>query len=246
MVHFNDLKGKVALVTGASSGIGAATAVTLADHGATVILAARRLAQLEEVANKIKAEGGEAVVQTCDVSDVDSMNAMMEKVLSDFDHVDILVNNAGIVDRTKIEDLTLERYQEVQDVNLRSAFVLTQAVVPGMKKAGGGKIVNVASLAGQTGGALDSPAYHSSKGGMITMTMSYAYHLAPFGINVNCVAPGLIETPMTAGRNTPDAIPLGRLGEAQDIANGIYFMASNLSDFVVGVTLEVNGGMWMH
>ena len=249
MMKSDDLKNKVALITGASSGIGAAAAKTLADHGATVILADLRLEQVTEVAGQIRANGGNAAAEYVDVSDPDKINSMMEHIFTQFDHIDILVNNAGIVDRTPIEELTPERYHKVMDTNLTSGFNLIQAVFPGMKKAGGGKIVNISSLAGHTGGALDSPAYHVSKGGVNSLTMAYACQLGKYNINVNAIAPGLIATPMREGSENPKElrrIPLKRYGTAQDIANCIYFLVSDLSSYITGVTLDVNGGIWIH
>lgn len=246
MIRSNDMNGKVALITGAGQGIGEACAKELAAHGAFIVAVGRRISTIQAVIDKVKAEGGCGEAVTADVSQPDSIQALVRHISDQYHRVDILVNNAGMIDRHPPEEVTVELWDKLIDTNLRSIHLLSQACIPLMRTQGGGKIVNVTSLAGRVGGKRTAPNYAASKGGIISMTKSYALHFAPEHIYVNAVAPGLIVTPMTEGRNADADIPLGRLGTAEDIANAVYFLASSYSDYITGCTIDVNGGLYMN
>lgn len=246
MVLYEDMKGQIALITGGGQGIGKACVETLARHGAFVIATGRRIAMTQAVIDAIKAEGHDGVAMVVDVAQPSSISALMAQITRDFGKVDILVNNAGMVDRHGIDELTLEEWDQVIDTNLRGTHLLCQACIPLMRARGHGKIVNVSSIAGRIGGKRTAPNYNASKGGVIAMTRSYAMHCAQDHININAVAPGLIETPMTQGRNKGSDVPMGRLGTAQDIADAVYFLASKYSDYITGCTIDVNGGLYMN
>jgi len=182
-----------------------------------------------------------------DIIDPASIKSLMESVIQRYGRIDILVNNAGIVDSTPIPDMTVEGWDKVVDIDMRGTHLCAQAVLPFMMKQNGGKIINLASQAGQLGGWKAGVNYSSAKGGVIAMTKAYARFCAPYQVTVNCVAPGFIATDMTAGRNdSADEIPLKRLGTALDVAKAIYFLACDLSDYITGFTVDVNGGYYMH
>ena len=249
-----DLRGKVALVTGASSGIGRATAVALAECGAAVAVNFHRNesgaeATRAEVANA----GGRAVVIQADVTRASDVSALVGRVVEELGPVDILVNNAGsLVERLKILELTEERWDEVIDLNLKSAFLCSQAVAASMMERKTGAIVNVSSIAGRNGGALGSIHYSTAKGGLITLTKGFAKELAPYGVRVNAVSPGVIDTPYHERFSTPEAmkayvggIPAGRVGAPEEVASVITFLASDAASYLCGETIEINGGMLM-
>lgn len=241
-----DLIGKIALITGANSGIGAASAKLLAEHGATVIVVGNsNISEERKVAKELTDKGMDAYPKQVNLLDPSSIDALANNVIDSFGHVDILVNNGGIISRYDCEDLPLEQWNRVIDINLRGAHLMIQAFIGPMRENGGGKIVNISSLAGRIAGKRTSPDYASSKGGLMAMTRSYAAHYAIHNININSVAPGLIETPMTIGRNKAEEVPMGRLGTSEDIAKAVYFLSSELSDYITGITLDVNGGMFM-
>ena len=241
-----DLLGKIALITGAGSGIGAACAKILSEHGASVIVAGH--SNMEGVSNTIKVLsdfGLTAYSASVDLSDPLSISNLTDHVIEKFKHIDILVNNGGVISRYSCEELLLEQWNRVIDINLRGTHLMTQAFIKIMKDQGGGKIVNISSVAGRIAGTRTSPDYAASKGGIMALTRSYAAHYAKYNINVNSVAPGLIITPMTEGRNKSEDVLMGRLGTPEDIANAVYFLSSSLSDYITGITLDVNGGMFM-
>lgn len=180
-----------------------------------------------------------------DLLDPLSIRNLADQVITKFKHIDILVNNAGVISRYPCEELPLEQWDSVINVNLRGTHLMTQAFIKNMKEQGCGKIINISSIAGRIAGTRTSPDYASSKGGVMALTRSYAAHYAKYNININSVAPGLIVTPMTEGRNKPESVPMGRLGTPTDIANAVYFLSSALSDYITGITLDVNGGMFM-
>jgi len=249
-----DLKGKVALVTGASSGIGRATAVALAGRGASVAVNFRRNESGAEAARaEIASAGGRATVIQADVTRSTDVNALVARVVEELGPVDILVNNAGsLVERLKILELTEERWDEVIDLNLKSAFLCSQAVAASMMERKAGSIVNVSSIAGRNGGALGSIHYSTAKGGLITLTKGFAKELAPYGVRVNAVSPGVIDTPYHERFSTPEAmkayvagIPLGRVGTPEEVASVITFLASDAASYLCGETIEINGGMLM-
>ena len=249
-----DLKGKVALVTGASSGIGRATAVALAGCGARVAVNFHRNESGAEAARaEIVNAGGRATVIQADVTRAADVQALVKRAVEEFGPLDILVNNAGsLVERLKILELTEERWDEVIDLNLKSAFLCSQAVAASMMERKAGAIVNVSSIAGRNGGALGSIHYSTAKGGLITMTKGFAKELAPYGVRVNAVSPGVIDTPYHERFSTPEAmkayvggIPLGRVGAPEEVASVITFLASDAASYLSGETIEINGGMLM-
>lgn len=251
--HF-ELDGKVALVTGASSGIGRATAVALAECGAAVAVNFHRNESGAEAARaEIVNAGGRATVIQADVTRAADVKALFKRTVEEFGPVDILVNNAGsLVERLKILELTEERWDEVLDLNLKSAFLCSQAVAASMMERKTGAIVNVSSIAGRNGGALGSIHYSTAKGGLITMTKGFAKELAPYGVRVNAVSPGVIDTPYHERFSTPEAmkayvggIPLGRVGTPAEVASVIVFLVSDAASYLSGETIEINGGMLM-
>jgi 3-oxoacyl-[acyl-carrier protein] reductase len=249
-----DLKGKVALVTGASSGIGRATAQALATNGARVAINFHRNEAGAAAARaKIVSGGGSAIVVQADVTRASEVHSLVEQTVAEFGPIDILVNNAGsLVERLKILELTEERWDEVIDLNLKSAFLCCQAVAAAMMDRKTGAIVNVSSIAGRTGGALGSIHYSAAKGGLITFTKGLAKELAPFGVRVNAVSPGVIDTPYHEQFSSPEMmktyaglIPLGRVGTPPEVAEVICFLASDAASYLAGETIEINGGMFM-
>lgn len=248
------MEGKVALVTGASSGIGKVIALKLAAKGAKVAVNYIDIANIKEdaesVVAEIKAAGGEAQAFAADVSSEESVAAMIKEIGDAMGPVDILVNNAGITQDTLIMRMKVEQWEKVLDVNLKGAFICTKSVLKGMMKSRYGKIVNIASVVGFSGNA-GQANYSASKAGLVGLTKTSAQELAGRGIRVNAVAPGFIKTAMTdvLPENVIDAmkakISLGTLGEAEDVANAVVWLASPESDYVTGNTIHVNGGMYM-
>ncbi|HEY3026463.1 MAG TPA: 3-oxoacyl-ACP reductase family protein [Pyrinomonadaceae bacterium] len=250
-----DLNAKVALVTGASSGIGRATAETLAANGARVAINFHpNEAGAEAVRAQITAAGGSALVIQADVTRASEVQSLVEQTVNEFGPIDILVNNAGsLVERLKILELTEERWDQVIDLNLKSAFLCCQAVAASMMERKTGAIVNVSSIAGRNGGALGSIHYSTAKGGVITFTKGLAEELGPFGVCVNAVSPGVIDTPYHEQFSSPEMmktyagmIPLGRIGTPAEVARVICFLASDAASYLAGETIEINGGMFMH
>ncbi|HEX4595512.1 MAG TPA: 3-oxoacyl-ACP reductase family protein [Bryobacteraceae bacterium] len=254
MRNYLDLTGKVALVTGASSGIGAATAILLADLGARVAIGYHgNQAGAGQVSSKIAAGGGEAISIRADVTRADEIGALAAAVTTQLGPIDILINNAGsLMQRMRILEVKPETWDEIQDLNLKSAVLCSQAVTPSMIERKRGAIVNVSSIAGRNGGGPGASAYASAKGGLISFTKALAKELAPHGIRVNAVSPGVIDTPFHERFSTPEmmrnfaaAIPLGRVGAPMECAQVIAFLASDAASYVVGETIEVNGGQLM-
>jgi len=254
MKNYLDMTGKVALVTGASSGIGAATATVLADLGAKVAIGYFNNERgATEVRDSIVAAGGTAITVRADVRRVDSAAPLIEEVTKGLGPIDILVNNAGsLVKRQAIVELTEEIWDDIMDLNLKSAVFVSRAAMPGMIARKKGTIINIVSIAGRNGGGPGAGPYSSSKGGLITFTKSVAKELAPHGIRVNAVSPGVIDTPFHEQFSTPEMIagfvkmiPLGRVGTSMECATVIAFLASDAAAYVVGETVEVNGGQLM-
>jgi 3-oxoacyl-[acyl-carrier protein] reductase len=254
MKNYLDMTGKVALVTGASSGIGAATAAVLADLGAKVAIG---YFQNEKgatgVRDAISAAGGTAIAVRADVRKAAEAALLVERVVKELGPIDILVNNAGsLVKRVAIADLTEETWDEIMDLNLKSAAFVSRAAIRGMISRKKGSIINVVSIAGRNGGGPGAGAYSSSKGGLITFTKSLAKEMAPHGVRVNAVSPGVIDTPFHEQFSTPQMIesfvkmiPIGRVGTSMECAQVIAFLASDAAAYVVGETVEVNGGQLM-
>jgi 3-oxoacyl-[acyl-carrier protein] reductase len=254
MHNYLDLAGKVALVTGASSGIGAATASVFADLGAHIAIGYHRNQKgAEEVCAKISATGAKVVAIQADMRNAAEIARMVKSAVEQLGPIDILVNNAGsLVARTPLAKITEEALDEVIDLNLKSAALCSQAVTASMIERGSGAIINVVSIAGRNGGGPGAGPYAAAKGGLISFTKSMARELAPYGVRVNAVSPGVIDTPFHEVFSTPEmmqnftkAIPLGRVGKAMECATAIAFLASGAASYVVGETLEVNGGQLM-
>jgi 3-oxoacyl-[acyl-carrier protein] reductase len=249
-----DVTGKVALVTGGSSGIGAATAKMLAANGARVAINFHHnRAGAEETRDEIISGGGNAIVVQADVTKSSDVDSLIKRTIESLGPIDILVNNAGsLIERLRILELTEERWDQVIDLNLKSAYLCCRAVAASMIERKAGAIVNVSSIAGRTGGALGSIHYSTAKGGLITFTKGLAKELAPAGIRVNAVSPGVIDTRYHEQFSTPEmmkgyvaGIPLGRVGTPDDVASVICFLASSASSYLAGETIEINGGMFM-
>jgi 3-oxoacyl-[acyl-carrier protein] reductase len=244
------LQGKIALVTGASQGIGRACALELARAGTTVALAARNIEKLAAVAAEISAEGGTAKSYALDVSSEESIKAAAKAVLADHGSVHILVNNAGITKDGLALRMKLADFDDVLRTNLTGAFLLTQAVISSMMKARWGRVINITSVVGETGAA-GQANYAASKAGLIGLTKSLAREFASRGITVNAVAPGFIQTAMTDSLTDDQKsgiltqIPLSRYGTDADIAAAVAYLASESAGYITGHTLDVNGGLYM-
>ena len=254
MRNYLDLSNQVALITGGSSGIGAAAAILFSELGARVAIGYHNNSEgAEAVLNQITEAGGHAILCQSDISRPSGVDQLMEKVTRELGPVDILVNNAGsLVERLPLPKLTPENWDYVMDLNLKSAVLCCQAVAPGMIERRSGAIVNISSIAGRNGGGPGAGPYAVAKGGVIVFTKSLAKELAPYGVRVNCVSPGVIDTPFHTTFSTPEmmanfvkAIPLGRIGSPAECASVIAFLASNAASYVVGETIEVNGGQMM-
>ena len=242
-----DLTGKIALVTGASGGIGGAIARRLHGQGATVVLSGTRAAALETLAGEL---GERAKVVTCNLGDPAETDGLVAKAEAAAGPLDILVNNAGLTRDGLALRMKDEDWQQVLDVNLTASFRLTRAALRGMMKRRWGRIVGITSIVGVTGNP-GQANYAASKAGLIGMTKSLAQEVATRGITLNCVAPGMIETAMTDALNAQQrdriltAIPMQRLGNADEIASAVVYLASEEAAYVTGQTLHVNGGMAM-
>jgi 3-oxoacyl-[acyl-carrier protein] reductase len=245
-----NLQGRIALVTGASQGIGRACALELARAGAIVALAARNEAKLAEVAAEIEAAGGQAAAYPLDVASEESIKAGAKAVIERFGKVEILVNNAGITRDGLMMTMKRADWDDVLGTNLTGAFLLTQALIRPMIKNRWGRIINISSVVGRTGQG-GQVNYSASKAGLIGMTRSIAREVGSRGITANAVAPGYIETPMTAVLDEKQraammaSIPLGRVGTDADIAQAVTFLASDAAAYITGHVLDVNGGMFM-
>ncbi len=245
-----DLQGRIALVTGASQGIGRACAIELAKTGATVALAARNEAKLAAVAAEITAAGGQAAAFALDVASEESIKNGAKAILDRYGKVEILVNNAGITRDGLMMRMKRADWDDVLGTNLTGAFLLTQALLPAMLRNRWGRIVNITSVVGRTGQA-GQVNYGASKAGLIGFTRSLAREVASRNVTVNAVAPGYIETPMTAVLDEKQRavmmvqIPLGRAGTDTEIAQSVAFLASDAAAYITGHVLDVNGGMFM-
>lgn len=245
-----NLQNKVVLVTGGSRGIGAAVAVMMAKAGATVALTySQHKSEALKVAQRIAKIGSECLIVKSHAAHPADVRRAVNAAVDHFGRIDILVNNAGVWKRGEIGSMTERQWDETMDINLKGTFLFCNTVVPIMKKQRGGKIINVASTAGQRGEPFYSH-YAASKGGMIAFTKAIAAELAPHGIVANCVSPGWVDTDMTshvvrkgkAARAISRGIPRGRVASAEEIAGPVVFLASDLANHVVGAVLNVNGG----
>jgi len=249
-----DLSNQTALITGASSGIGAATARLFAQLGARVAIGYNKNAQgATDVQKSIEQAGGKAIAIQAEMLKASEITRMVEESAAKLGPIDILINNAGsLVERVTFEKMTEARWDEVIDLNLKSAMLAAQAAAPGMIARKRGSIINIVSIAGRNGGGTGAGAYATAKGGLITLTKALAKEFAPHGIRVNAVSPGVIDTPFHEVFSTPEmianfvkGIPLGRVGTSEEVANVIAFLASDAASYVTGETIEVNGGQLM-
>jgi 3-oxoacyl-[acyl-carrier protein] reductase len=244
------LAGRVALVTGASQGIGRACALKLAQAGATVAVAARNHEKLAELSTHITAAGGTSGAFALDVADEEQIKATIKSILAHFGKIDILINNAGITRDQLVMRMKRADWDAVLNTNLTSAYLCTQQTIPSMLKQRWGRIINITSIFGQTGQA-GQANYAASKAGLIGLTMAIAREVASRNITCNAVAPGFIETSMTSAlgddfkQNAMKMIPLGRIGTTEDVANAVGFLASEEAGYITGHVLSVNGGMLM-
>lgn len=242
------LHGRTAIVTGASQGIGRATAELFAREGASVVVADLNKEAGADVVDAIAADGGTASLVAVDVSDADEARAMVDHAIEMYGGVDILVNNAGITKDATLKKMSEEAFDQVVDVNLKGVFNCTKAALPTLSDSGHGRVLNAASVVGLYGN-FGQTNYVATKSGVIGMTKTWARELGRDGVTVNAVAPGFIETPMVD--TVPDKVleqlkgrtPLGRLGTSQDIAHAYLFLASDEASFITGAVLSVDGGL---
>ncbi|MEV8377129.1 SDR family NAD(P)-dependent oxidoreductase [Kribbella sp. NPDC056861] len=252
---FLDFSGQVVLVTGASSGIGAAAAVGFAEAGATVALHYHRNEEgAQHTANAVRTAGGAASVHQADLAVADSAGVLIDEVLAKHGRIDVLVNNAGdLVKRAPVVEVSDDEFHRIIDVNLTSVFALSRRIIPVLRAQGGGAIVNVTSIAGRHGGGGGSVVYATSKGAVSTFTHGLAKELAPDGIRVNAISPGVIRTPFHDRHTSEEqlktmltTIPMGRTGTPHECVGTILYLASDrMSSYVTGQLIEVNGGQLM-
>lgn len=246
----HDLADQVALVTGASRGIGRQVALNLSSHGAAVILASRSREDSEVVAESIREQGGKALAIQMDVGEPDQVENALAHVKEHFERVDILVNNAGITRDNLLLRMKVGEWRQVLNVNLDGVFYVTRKVVTGMLRQRYGRVINITSVVGQMGNP-GQVNYVASKAGIIGLTKALAREVASRNITVNAVAPGFIETDMTANLKEQirdqlkDNVPLKRLGTVEDVAYGVLFLASKEAGYITGHVLNINGGMYM-
>jgi 3-oxoacyl-[acyl-carrier protein] reductase len=241
----NPLDGKIALVTGGNRGIGAAVSLILAKAGCGVAVNFRtRVDEAEKVCGEIRALGRRTLAVQADVSSAHQVKQMAERIDKELGVVNILINNAAMIRPQKVEEITEADWDEMIDVNLKSAFLVTQAFLPAMRKQQWGRIVNISSVAAQVGG-LVGPHYAASKAGMIGLAHGYASALVKEGITVNSVCPALIDTDMVRSnpRANPGLIPVGRFGDVEEVASVVLMMVGNA--YMTGQTVNVNGGWYM-
>ncbi len=244
------LVNKTAIVTGASRGIGRTVAKVLAEQGASVVLAGRTRAALEEAAEEIRSRGGQATAVVCDVTVEGDVEQLVKATLEGYGRVDILVNNAGITRDGLVMRMSEEDWDAVLDTNLKSVYRCTRAVLRPMLKQRAGRIVNIASVVGLTGNA-GQANYAAAKAGIVAFTKSVAREVASRGITVNAVAPGYIDTDMTRALSPEQrerilsGIPMGRMGSTEDVAYAVAFLAGEEAGYITGQTLVVDGGLVM-
>ena len=244
-----DLSGQVALITGASRGIGRGIAEVFKQAGARLSLVARTPGPLQDVADGLATNDGATSVLAlpADVAVEEQVDRVVEQTVDAFGRIDILVNNAGLMSPGPYTEIDLEEWNRVLFANLTGAYLCCRAVGPMMEKQMSGRIVNIASISGQTGGVSGGAHYASSKGGMIAMTKTLSRDLAPAGITVNAITPGVIETSFDlspeARQRIDEMVPLGRIGVPEDIAHAALFLASPMASYITGATIDVNGGL---
>ncbi len=242
-----DLNDKIAIVTGASQGIGKKIAIKLSERGAFVCCISRNKKAIDSVSNSIIKNGGQSSSYACDISDSDDFKNIAEKIVKKHNKIDILINNAGVTKDALLMRMSNQQWDQVIDTNLKGAFTCIKSVVRYMMKNKYGRIINITSIVGLTGNA-GQANYAASKAGLIGMTKSIAKEVASRGITANCIAPGWIKTSMTDTLNEEvknqflSQIPVGRIGSASDIANTVIFLASEEAGYLTGQTITVDGG----
>ena len=244
------LKGKTAIITGSGRGIGRAIALAMAEQGANIVVNDVNMESAGEVVAEIEAMGRQAIAVKADVTSEEQIKEMIETCINRFGKLDILVNNAGIIQTVPVTEIDGKDWDRVMEVNLKGVFLCCKAALAPMKAQHGGKIINIASVAGKRGGGLlGNSCYSASKGGVIAFTKSLARESGPFGINVNAVTPAFTDTEMTRSI-APDKkefiikmLPLGRVGQPADIAGAVCFLASSMSDYMTGEIMDVDGGL---
>lgn len=245
----NELKDKYAIITGASGDIGAATAFAFAREGASgIIIADVDRKRAERVVNEILGETGiKCEFVETNIGKSEDIKKLLTICIDYFGRLDILVNCAGVCNTLQIEEIDELQWDRLMSINLRGTYLCCREAFSIMKKQQSGKIVNVSSISGRMGGIATGIDYATSKGGIIALTMSFAKAAGPYGINVNAVAPGFIDTEMTRDFThfNPETVPLRRSGKPEDVADVITFLASDKSRYITGVTIDVNGGMYM-
>ena len=243
------LKDRVAVVTGGGRGIGKAISATLFQTGARVVVADVDEDSAERAAKEISGSPGEAIGCFVDVGLEESVSSLMQRALKTYGRIDILVNNAGIMYRTRLMDISSDEWEQTMRINLTGVFFCTKAVLPIMKKSQFGRIVNIASSAGRSVSTLGGAHYTASKAGLLGLTRAAAKEVAPLGITVNAICPGLIETKMALATTTPeelqrflDSFPVSRLGSPEEIGHLVAFLCSDEAAYITGASLDINGG----
>lgn len=240
------LSNKVAIVTGAARGIGRAIAEKLAGQHAKVYILDYNADLAEQTASELRDAGMKCIAKQCDVSNVQATQALAHSIIQEEDRIDILVNNAGITQKIGVLDITEKDWDQVFSVNLRGPFFLTQVIFENMMKHRSGSIINIASLSAERGGKFAGINYSCSKGGVVVMTKCLALTGGEYGIRVNAIAPGLIKTAMADQLQfSTDAIPLGRLGNPEEVGDAALFLASEQSSYISGTIIDLNGGEFM-
>ena len=245
----NILKGRVAIVTGAGRGIGKGIAKKLAEAGAKMVAADIDSVIAQETSDELNEQGKTCISVKVDVTKIDSVKSLLAKTMETYGQVNILVNNAGIMFRTRILDISVEEWEKTMQVNLTGPFLCTKAVLPGMKEHGFGRIINISSSAGRSVSTLGGAHYTASKAGLLGLTRAAAKEVAPFGITVNAICPGLIDTEMARKTTTQeelqdflDAFPINRLGMPEEVGDLVVFLCSEKASYITGVSLDINGG----
>jgi 3-oxoacyl-[acyl-carrier protein] reductase len=246
------LKGKTAIITGSGRGIGKAIALAMAQQGANIVVNDVNMESAQQVVAEIEAMGRQAIAVKADVTAEDQVEAMIQSCIQRFGKLDILVNNAGIIQTVPVTEIDGKDWDRVMEVNLKGVFLCCKAALQPMKAQRSGKIVNIASVAGKRGGGLlGNSCYSASKGGVIAFTKSIARESGPFGINVNAITPAFTDTDMTRSIDPEKKeiiikmLPLGRVGQPEDIAGAVCFLSSGMSDYMTGEIMDVDGGLMM-